>query len=125
MSHRQRFVRGGELSHETFVILEKSQYSSDNFFLCFIFIYLPQIDMSEMFSYFRLEDNILHRKLFSYFDEDGSGYLNFAEFTCTLWNFLTSKSLGLIFFNMVRQFTLSHTHTHTVVRAVYNLNLTC
>ena len=60
-----------------------------------------QIDMKEMFQYFHLEDHSLHRKLFSYFDEDESGHLNFAEFACTLWNFLTAKSLGLIFFNMV------------------------
>ena len=57
--------------------------------------------MEEMLSYFRLELNPLHRKLFQYFDEDGSEQLNFAEFTCTVWNFLTAKKLGMIFFNMV------------------------
>lgn len=83
-----------------------------------------EIDMSEMFSYFRLEDNILHRKLFSYFDEDGSGYLNFAEFTCTLWNFLTSKSLGLIFFNMadiIGKGTLTNDELKALMEQVHNI----
>ena len=39
-----------------------------------------QIGRIEMYAYFGLEDNGLHRKLFGFFDEDDSGQLNFAEF---------------------------------------------
>ena len=63
--------------------------------------FIRKVNMEEMLSFFNLELNDLHRKLFRYFDEDDSGQLNFAEFTCTIWNFLTAKKLGIIFFNMV------------------------
>lgn len=59
-----------------------------------------EINMEEMLSYFKLEITPLTRRLFRYFDEDGSGQLNFAEFACTVWNFLTAKNLGIICFNM-------------------------
>jgi len=33
-----------------------------------------------MYAYFGLDDSTLSQKLFSFFDEDNSGELNFAEF---------------------------------------------
>ena len=67
-----------------------------------------------MFQYFHLENHALHRSLFAYFDQDGSGYLNLAEFICTLWDLLTAKNLGLIFFNMVHLFIM-----HLQVKAYF------
>ncbi len=38
----------------------------------------------EFRAYFRMEKTPFNQKLFSMFDSDGSGYLNFFEFTCSV-----------------------------------------
>lgn len=47
-----------------------------------------------------MEDNSLNRKLFAFFDTDGSLELNFVEYAVSLWNFLTVKNIGLTIFLM-------------------------
>jgi Ca2+-binding EF-hand superfamily protein len=44
----------------------------------------------EFRAYFKIEKTKFNEKLFGMFDTDGSGYLNFFEFACSLWNFLST-----------------------------------
>ncbi len=43
-----------------------------------------QINRSEMYAYFNLDENALNQKIFGFFDADDSGLLNFAEFGVSL-----------------------------------------
>eukprot|EP00981_Chlorochromonas_danica_P001365 scaffold292_cov161-Ochromonas_danica.AAC.3 len=56
---------------------------------CHVVCNLGHIRPSELFSYFEVEETPFEVALFSIFDEDKSGLINFMEFVCTLWNILT------------------------------------
>ncbi|KAJ1421568.1 hypothetical protein B484DRAFT_399408, partial [Ochromonadaceae sp. CCMP2298] len=57
----------------------------------------------ELFAYFEVESSPFELSVFTIFDEDKSGIINFMEFVCSLWNILTlnESSMGGLAFNIV------------------------
>jgi hypothetical protein len=53
----------------------------------------------EFRAYFKIENTPLNAKLFGSLDSNGNGHLNFMEFVCTLWNFLSMDSNSLAMFS--------------------------
>ena len=58
------------------------------------------IGLPELLAHLDLPVTDYTQKVFSIFDEDGSGEVDFKEFVMTLWNYctLTSSTLGNYFF---------------------------
>lgn len=58
------------------------------------------IALPELLAHLDLPVTAFTQKVFSIFDEDGSGEVDFKEFVMTLWNYctLTSSTLGIILF---------------------------
>ena len=54
-----------------------------------------EISLSEFFNFFRMKDTAFARRAFSVMDEDGSGEIDFGEFTLTLYNFCSFTREGL------------------------------
>ena len=54
-----------------------------------------EISLSEFFNFFRMKDTAFARRAFSVMDEDGSGEIDFGEFTITLYNFCSFTKEGL------------------------------
>ena len=50
------------------------------------------IRSDELFAYLCIESTQFNKKLFAFFDEKQTGYLNFLEFVVVIWNFLTFDS---------------------------------
>mmetsp|Transcript_4703 Transcript_4703/g.7681 ORF Transcript_4703/g.7681 Transcript_4703/m.7681 type:complete len:453 (+) Transcript_4703:91-1449(+) len=57
----------------------------------------------ELFHYFEVESTPFEMAVFTLFDEDESGIINFMEFVCSLWNILTLDELNMggLAFNIV------------------------
>lgn len=53
------------------------------------------VTKTELFSYFKIEENELTTKLYRSFDVDNSHELDFCEFTVSFWNYLTMDAYYL------------------------------
>lgn len=54
------------------------------------------IGLKELLTHIDLNENKFSRRVFSIFDEDGSGQIDFREFVLSVWNYctLSKHSLG-------------------------------
>ena len=83
-----------QIAVETFEELNLSQSDLDIFFTAFIDIDADNsghIRADEFFAYFRVEQTPFNKRLFVSMDIDNTGYLNFCEFVCAMWNFLSME----------------------------------
>ena len=87
------------------------------------------IRSDELFAYLCIESTQFNKKLFAFFDEKQTGYLNFLEFVVVIWNFLTfdSSEFGRFAFFLfddiraTRDKKRSDTHTYTHIYREYPL----
>lgn len=57
----------------------------------------------EMFTFFGADLESLESALFGVFDDAGSGRLDFVEFVCSMWNFLSARQEDLaVFFYLMK-----------------------
>ena len=54
--------------------------------------------MAELLAFLDLEKTRFTRRIFSIFDEDGSGLIDFREFVLSLWNYCTLTKASLTMF---------------------------
>lgn len=61
-----------------------------------------EIEMAELLAFLDLEKTRFTKRIFSIFDEDGSGLIDFREFVMSLWNYctLTKASLTMFAFDL-------------------------
>jgi Ca2+-binding EF-hand superfamily protein len=79
-------------------MLELTDYDIDLLYNAFLEIDADDsgsIRPVELFSYFNIELGVFEKYIFTMFDEDKSGLLNFMEFACAMWNFLTLQECDL------------------------------
>ena len=56
------------------------------------------LDIEEMFRFLELETSKFTKRIFSIFDEDNSGEIDFREFVISLWSYCTLGKPALIMF---------------------------
>ena len=63
-----------------------------------------KVDIQELLDYLDIAHTPFTTKVFSIFDEDSSGHIDFREFVLSLWNFCscTDASLAMFAFDLVR-----------------------
>ena len=57
-----------------------------------------EIEIAELLAFLDLEKTRFTKRIFSIFDEDGSGLINFREFVLSLWNYCTLTKASLMMF---------------------------
>eukprot|EP01035_Chromulina_nebulosa_P029635 gene29635-39303_t len=81
-----------ESAYEMFRLLGLTDKDIDQLFTVFSKIDADgsgTIKAIELFSFFQVEATAFENGIFCIFDEDNSGMINFMEFVCSTWNFLT------------------------------------
>ena len=82
------------------------------------------IDLTELLTIIELERTPFTERVFSIFDEDNSGKIDFGEFVLALWNFctLTKTTLGTSIYMSLLLCLLSFDslseYSHILVRAL-------
>lgn len=56
------------------------------------------VELQELLTYLRLQNNAFIRRSFSIFDENNSGHIDFGEFTVSVWNYCTHSPGTLLVF---------------------------
>ena len=82
------------------------------------------ITAGELLEYFRMNDNYFSRFIFTMFDEDQSGLINFLEFVVSVWNFLTAntKHLGAIMYYLREpsgKLHITHPDCKTILETIH------
>ena len=85
-----------------------------------------QIALAELLAHIDLERTRFTERIFSIFDADGSGEIDFREFVLSLWNYctLTKATLGLFFLPFKNQPVPSCAHSFYLTEQIC-LPLTC
>lgn len=83
-----------------------------------------RISLEEFFAWSGLRKSVFGKRVFSLFDDDGSGELDFREFVVSLWNYLTADKLSLISFafdvyDADRSGTIDTTEFGSMLKEVY------